>query len=237
MKDRFYVILLISFIVHGLFILFIELQPKNQKGNKQTQGLLSTTYRHGTIIKSKQKSKKTKHSDEQKSKINKKTTKKEDSQQKEKKIDLFPNDVINGIAKEQNSGNRGTEIAEIGSNSSLRDGQSSLLDTVEFKYVSYFNNMIKCIYENWFPLDLVYKYDPTGEKYFFKNRKTILFVILDEQGYIVQMSIFESSGVEFLDQEAINAFKRCGQFPNPPKGLIKDNKVEFNFGFKVYFNK
>ena len=42
----------------------------------------------------------------------------------------------------------------------------------------------------------------------------------------------KSSGVDFLDDKAQEAFKRCQQFPNPPNGLIDaDGQIHFNFGF------
>jgi TonB family protein len=47
------------------------------------------------------------------------------------------------------------------------------------------------------------------------------------------VSVTRSSGVEFLDKEACEAFQRAQPFPNPPKQLIKDGEISFAFGFHV----
>ena len=41
----------------------------------------------------------------------------------------------------------------------------------------------------------------------------------------------KSSGVEFLDDEAVAAFERAQPFPNPPPGLVDHGEVHFTFGF------
>ncbi len=42
----------------------------------------------------------------------------------------------------------------------------------------------------------------------------------------------KSSGLDFLDLEAIKSFERAQPFPNPPPGLLAtDSTVRFQFGF------
>ncbi len=60
-----------------------------------------------------------------------------------------------------------------------------------------------------------------------------MYITLDEEGNFLDIKVTKSSGVDFLDEEAIRSVVRCIQFPNPPKGLIKDGRVEFYFGFQV----
>ena len=44
--------------------------------------------------------------------------------------------------------------------------------------------------------------------------------------------MLQSSGVDFLDDEAIDAFKKAAPFPNPPKDLVEsDGQIHFNFAF------
>ena len=148
----------------------------------------------------------------------------------------MPEDTINGIAgrgsikdDKQEQINKGYRDAV-----TIEAGEETSLNTIEFKYASFFNRVKRDVSSNWFPLKIIRKNDPTGKKYFFKNRKTILFVVLDKDGYIVFVSIFKSSDVDFLDKEGLDAFKRSVQFPNPPKGLIKNDKIEFYFGLEIY---
>jgi TonB family protein len=44
--------------------------------------------------------------------------------------------------------------------------------------------------------------------------------------------VADKSGVSFLDDEAINAFRLAQPFPNPPQGLVDENQlITFHFGF------
>ncbi|MBI2449652.1 energy transducer TonB [Candidatus Pacearchaeota archaeon] len=222
MRDRFYIVLLISCILHILFALFIELIPK--QGSVLQQSFISQNpQRHGIIIvkkpekeknlKNKQivdlptKAKKekldnSKYYSEEDRKTDRETIKRgvptieKEKEKKQKGINLFPGNNIDDIAK-----NRVSE-------------QNA----------------------NWNPLDILKSQDPTGKLYMFKARKTILLVTLDKEGYIIKISVTQSSNVDFLDEEAINSLKRCIQFVNPPKGLIKNGKIEFYFGYVVSYS-
>ena len=51
------------------------------------------------------------------------------------------------------------------------------------------------------------------------------------------MSLAQASGLEFLDDEAIEAFKEASPFPNPPRQLIEANgTINFGFGFLFDLN-
>jgi len=89
----------------------------------------------------------------------------------------------------------------------------------------------------WEPLSKLRRRDPTGEIYGRRSRRTSLSITLDSKGYVTSVEISKSSGVGFIDNEAVSSFWRTGQFPNPPKGMIKENKIKFNFRFEIGFNK
>ena len=76
-----------------------------------------------------------------------------------------------------------------------------------------------------------------GKKFLFMDRKTILRIILDKDGYVMSVTIYQTSGVDFLDSEAIAAFNRCKQFPNPPIGMLVNNQISFLFGFEVKLDR
>lgn len=260
MRDRFYIVLLISCILHILFALFIELIPK--QGSVLQQSFISQNpQRHGIIIvkkpekeknlKNKQivdlptKAKKekldnSKYYSEEDRKTDRETIKRgvptieKEKEKKQKGINLFPGNIIDDIAKNRVSEQNGNN----GTNDSIdaEEGEETSLNTIEFKYASFFNRVKREIAANWNPLDILKSQDPTGKLYMFKARKTILLVTLDKEGYIIKISVTQSSNVDFLDEEAINSLKRCIQFVNPPKGLIKNGKIEFYFGYVVSYS-
>ncbi|HWE29492.1 MAG TPA: energy transducer TonB, partial [Polyangia bacterium] len=80
---------------------------------------------------------------------------------------------------------------------------------------------------------LVYvRHDPNGNVYGVKDRITVLRIHLQPDGKLAGWTIMQASGVDFLDDEAIGAFKKAGPFPNPPKELVEaDGQIHFNFAF------
>ena len=57
-------------------------------------------------------------------------------------------------------------------------------------------------------------------------------VVLDGNGRLKDAFVDKSSGLDFLDLEAIKAFERAQPFPNPPPGILAtDQTVKFQFGF------
>ena len=60
---------------------------------------------------------------------------------------------------------------------------------------------------------------------------------IDKDGVVKDVSVTQTSGIDFLDREAITAFQRASPFPNPPRGLIgSDGLFTFAFGFHVEFS-
>jgi TonB family protein len=124
-----------------------------------------------------------------------------------------------------------------GSNDYLKDvdeGEDTLLNTKRWKYASFFNRVKRAVAQEWHP-DVAYRLrDPSGQIYGQKNRLTVLKVSLKPDGSIREPIVIEKPcGVDFLDDEAVNAFKQAQPFPNPPQGLVdKDsNLITFRFGF------
>jgi TonB family protein len=79
--------------------------------------------------------------------------------------------------------------------------------------------------------------DPTGEIFLYKDRYTVVSVILDKGGSVKDVVVNKSCGVDFLDREAISAFRRAQPFPNPPPALLDDRgEIKFTFGFYLEVN-
>jgi TonB family protein len=114
----------------------------------------------------------------------------------------------------------------------VEEGDGTFLNTKEWKYASFFNRVKQGVGMHWDPGAPLRVRDPTGNIYGGRDRFTLLKVTLNEQGGIKNINVEKSSGLEFLDLEAIAAFERAQPFPNPPPGLIAaDSTVRFSFGF------
>jgi TonB family protein len=119
----------------------------------------------------------------------------------------------------------------------LEEGEGTFLNSREFKYASFFNRMKRGVSQHWDPLTEYRRRDPTGNIYGYRSRVTVLSVTLAPDGSLKNVEVKESSGIDFLDREAVSAFKRAQPFPNPPRGLIQEGIIEFPFGFHVDFSR
>ncbi len=118
----------------------------------------------------------------------------------------------------------------------IADGEGTFLNSREFKFAPFFNRLKQTVSEHWRPLDELKRRDPTMNIYGGQARTTVVDVVLAQDGSLKSISVQKSCGVDFLDQEAMQAFQRAQPFPNPPKQLVKNGMVEFPFGFHVEFS-
>ena len=118
----------------------------------------------------------------------------------------------------------------------IADGEGTFLNSREFKFAPFFNRLKQSVSQHWKPINEFRRRDPSGNIYGYQSRVTVVSVRLNESGDVTNVEVAHSSGVEFLDKEAISAFKRAAPFPNPPKQLMKDGQTEFTFGFHIEFN-
>ncbi|HUU00884.1 MAG TPA: energy transducer TonB [Myxococcota bacterium] len=120
-------------------------------------------------------------------------------------------------------------------NDYIRDvpkGEETMLNSREFKYATFFNRVKRGVSEHWSPGDAYVRRDPYGNIYGVKDRYTVLNVELSTAGELHGVSVAQSCGVSFLDDEAISAFQGASPFPNPPRGLADaDGMIRFQFGF------
>jgi len=117
--------------------------------------------------------------------------------------------------------------------SGVEKGEGTFLNTREWKYAGFFNRMKQAVAERWDPAGRLRSMDPQGVRYGVGDRVTILSVGLGLDGRIKNLSVVRSSGLDFLDLEATQAFERAQPFPNPPVGLAKDGLIQFGFGFRI----
>jgi TonB family protein len=112
------------------------------------------------------------------------------------------------------------------------DGESTALNSKKWAHAAFFNRVKRQVADQWHP-DMVYvQHDPHGNVYGVKDRVTVLRVHLKPDGHMDKWTMLQSSGVDFLDDEAIHAFQKAQPFPNPPKALVEsDGQIHFNFAF------
>ena len=112
------------------------------------------------------------------------------------------------------------------------EGDGTYLSTREWKFASFFNRVKQSVGQEWNPTGQMRLRDPSGQIYGGRDRYTILTVTLDDTGRLKDAFVDKSSGLDFLDLEAVKAFERAQPFPNPPPGILAtDQTVRFQFGF------
>lgn len=157
--------------------------------------------------------------------------------------------LVNPDGEEGSSGRKGTpgapsllpspavldKITGAAANDHLEDveeGDGTFLSTREWRYASFFNRVKQSVGQQWNPAGQLRLRDPTGNVYGGRDRYTLLTITLDDQGRLKDAFVDKSSGLDFLDLEAIKAFERAQPFPNPPPGILAaDATVRFQFGF------
>ena len=115
----------------------------------------------------------------------------------------------------------------------VEEGEQTLLNSKRWLYASFFNRVKRRVSENWHPDRAYLRRDPSGNVYGFRDRLTILRVRLNPAGKLKDVHVEKASGVGFLDDEAIAAFRAAEPFPNPPRGLVDRGSglISFRFGF------
>jgi TonB family protein len=117
----------------------------------------------------------------------------------------------------------------------IDEGDDTALNAKKWKFASFFNRVKEQIRQHWHAAQEYAKRDPTGSLYGGKVRFTVLIVRLMPDGSLADVSLERPSGVDFLDDVAVEAVKEAQPFPNPPQQLVDRaaGKISFRFGFVV----
>jgi TonB family protein len=115
----------------------------------------------------------------------------------------------------------------------IAQGDETALNARQWKYGPFFNRLKRQVAQNWHPDEVYVRRDPSGNVYGTKDRLTVLQVALHPGGTIAKLYVVQPSGVDFLDDEAMRAFREAQPFPNPPSGLVDPTTklITFSFGF------
>ena len=118
----------------------------------------------------------------------------------------------------------------------VEEGEGTFLNARSFKFAGFLNRVKETVGRVWTQkvIDASGKRDPTGQLYSYKDRRTVIEFTLDREGEITDVHVAASSGVQYLDEVAVDAFRVVQRFPNPPPGLIReDGTVQLPFAFTL----
>lgn len=109
----------------------------------------------------------------------------------------------------------------------IAESDRSALNTKEFVFYSYFQRIRLRLDKAWVPIlkERLTAYYRSGRQLASDvEHETRVLVVLNEEGQIIQVQLLSESGVNDLDDSAVDAFNKAGPFPNPPKGIIDGNR-------------
>ncbi len=110
----------------------------------------------------------------------------------------------------------------------------TLLNSRHFKYWAFFQRVKEQVENQWRPGQAIQEWDPNMEHTGNKDRLTILRVTLDKKGKLLRAEVIKDSGLDYLNREALRAFKAAQPFVNPPAAMFdKHGRLTFTFGFLV----
>jgi TonB family protein len=115
----------------------------------------------------------------------------------------------------------------------VEEGAETALNARKWKFASFFNRVKEQIRQHWHAGEEYAKRDPTGSVYGGKTHYTLLRVQLRPDGALADVHLEQPSGVDFLDDVAVEAVKQAQPFPNPPQQLVQEGRISFRFGFVV----
>jgi len=116
----------------------------------------------------------------------------------------------------------------------VEEGEGTYLNTRGWKFASYFNRISRAVREQWDPNSAMQVRDPTGTRFGSRDWFTLLVVKLDDRGVVRDVQVQRSSGLDFLDEAAVQALRKAQPFVNPPLGLADEHgEIVFSYGFTL----
>jgi len=119
----------------------------------------------------------------------------------------------------------------------VEEGDETWLESREFRFATYLNQMRREIGEEWYPRvrDAVRGRDPEGESFFYRERTVVLGIAVAPSGDVKGLSVLESSKIPFVDEIAIASVREAQPFPNPPRAMFEEGaEVRVPFAFTIY---
>jgi protein TonB len=122
----------------------------------------------------------------------------------------------------------------------LKTGPQTLLTSREFVYYSYYSRIKERLRLFWEPKikEKVTRILASGRHIASNEEKiTKLIITLDKNGVLIRVQVLGASGLQDLDDAAIEAFQSAAPFPNPPTGIIEtDGTIKIRWDFILEAN-
>jgi TonB family protein len=116
----------------------------------------------------------------------------------------------------------------------VAEGERTLLNQKRSRYWTFWDRMTRQVRREWSPIGELKKRDPFGNVYGVGLFYTRVDMVLNGDGTVRKLHVAKSSGLDFLDDEAIRALNAAAPFPNPPEGLKdEDGLIHIRFGFAM----
>lgn len=117
----------------------------------------------------------------------------------------------------------------------VKSGLQTLLSTREFVYYAYYSRIKDALRQHWEPtvrekVKIIYRQGRSIASA--RDRVTQVLVTLNPKGELIRIEVLTQSGVQALDNAAVEAFHAAAPFPNPPKGMIEqDGTIKIRWDF------
>lgn len=123
----------------------------------------------------------------------------------------------------------------------IKQGFFNSLNTDQLTYFTFYNRVNEQIGYRWVSLVKHYLYNlPIDQlnRISESNKRTVVEVLLDQQGNYFSSLIHHSSGIQALDEATYKAFRLATPFINPPQGLVnkEDGLIHLYYEFNVIFD-
>jgi TonB family protein len=99
--------------------------------------------------------------------------------------------------------------------------RKAALNAKRWPYATFFSGMKKKVAEHWKPADEYQRHDPDPSVYGGKILVTELEVAVRADGSLDRVSVRRSSGLEFLDDTAVQALEKAQPLGEPPCQILK----------------
>jgi TonB family protein len=116
------------------------------------------------------------------------------------------------------------------------EGDETALNAKGWKFASFFNRVKQQVAEHWRPGAEYQRRDPTGQIYGTGAWVTFVRIVLKPDGELASVAIQKPSGLDFLDDVAVEAVKQGQPFPNPPAQLVDPGSGDISFRFGFFFD-
>lgn len=123
----------------------------------------------------------------------------------------------------------------------VESGEHNLLSSARWLHAPFMQRFSRQVEQHWYPdVDAsIRRHDPGGHIYGYRNRTTVVRVVLNASGELERAYVVSESGATYLDDVAVRSIEAAAPVPNPPRGLVDEDTgtIVFSFGFTVHFRE